>query len=261
MRLRITRSVAPNLLTLANLFCGFSAIVSASENQIFQACMFILLGAFFDMFDGLVARMINAASEMGVELDSLSDAVSFGVAPSFILYQSYFKDTGELGIFFASLPALAGVLRLARFNVQLSSLEDKKYFTGLPIPSSAMTIVAYLMFYADKDILSESLETASMYFLVIAVPLLMVSNIKYPNMPRPSKATIKDKPFLILLLVALIILFAYFGGLVFFPFMIFYITFNAFRHLIFWLRKIRQPEDDIDDGGLDTDKTSPPFNF
>ena len=98
MKPRITRSIVPNLLTLANLFAGFLSIVYSSQGNYSSAAIFIFAAAVFDMLDGFMARLINAASEFGVELDSLCDAVSFGIAPSFLLYQIYFHELGELGI-------------------------------------------------------------------------------------------------------------------------------------------------------------------
>ena len=123
---RRVRSIAPNLLTLANLFSGFTAIIYTTQGDFYSAALFIFLGAIFDMLDGIAARIMQTSSEFGVELDSLCDAITFGMAPSFLLYFSYFNTYGETGILFSSLPAIAGVVRLARFNSQLTSLEDKK---------------------------------------------------------------------------------------------------------------------------------------
>jgi CDP-diacylglycerol--serine O-phosphatidyltransferase len=135
------------LFTLANAFMGFTAIVHISQNRFWLGALFILAAGVFDMLDGLVARLTKSASEFGAMLDSMCDAVSFGVAPSFLLYVVHFSSMSEPGILIASLPALAGVIRLARFNVQMNGFEDKYYFTGMPIPGGAITIVSYVVFY------------------------------------------------------------------------------------------------------------------
>jgi len=127
-KIKVTKSLVPNLLTLVNLFSGFAAIVYFAGGDFKRGALFILIAAIFDMLDGLVARLINAASEFGAELDSLCDVVSFGVAPSFMLYKMFFYQFSEFGILIAALPVLAGATRLARFNIQLRNLEDKIYF-------------------------------------------------------------------------------------------------------------------------------------
>ena len=124
--MRISRSIVPNLFTLANLFCGFSAIIAISDSKFYDAGLFILFAGIFDALDGFVARLTRSASPLGVQLDSLCDATSFGVAPSFLLYDVCLQHSHPFGILLASVPALAGVFRLARFNVEITSLEDKK---------------------------------------------------------------------------------------------------------------------------------------
>jgi CDP-diacylglycerol--serine O-phosphatidyltransferase len=153
--MRVTRSVIPNLFTLANLFCGFAAIVACFEGHLDRAALLIITAGVFDMLDGVVARITRSTSEFGVELDSLCDAVSFGVAPSAMLYQAMFHDWHQWGLLLASLPALAGVLRLARFNIQLTSMEDKLYFRGMPIPAGAFMIVSYLALWLPSESIPE----------------------------------------------------------------------------------------------------------
>src|SRR5436305_1351453 len=112
-----------------NLFCGFFAIVKATEGSYQTAAWLIVLAGTFDALDGAMARITNSSSEFGVELDSLADVVSFGTAPAFILYSAYFHNLETIGVMLAALPALCGALRLARFNVQLVGF-DKDYFRG-----------------------------------------------------------------------------------------------------------------------------------
>ena len=149
MRLRITRSVIPNLFTATNMFCGFLSIITASNGNYNYAAWLIIVAAIFDALDGLVARLTNSSSELGVELDSLSDIVSFGAAPSFLIYATYLNKFDNVGIILSSLLLIAGGFRLARFNVQLVGFE-KSFFLGLPIPTAALTITSFVLaFYND----------------------------------------------------------------------------------------------------------------
>lgn len=236
---RVTRSFVPNLLTTANLFCGFASIVYASmpEPQFERAAFFILLGAIFDMMDGLTARMIKASSEFGGELDSLCDVVTFGIAPSYLLYKVHLFQFNELGIFISALPAIMGALRLARFNVQLSSFEDKKYFNGFPIPSSALTICSYLIFFQLDPNFNETYKNFLIFFVTISTSIVMISTIKYRNIPRPSLKNIKEKPVLNIGFLLAIIAIILSKGYLLFPFMMFYLVVSAIIHIIKWIRK------------------------
>lgn len=247
-KLRITKSLVPNLLTLVNLFAGFSAIVYISKGDIEKGALFILIAAIFDMLDGVMARLINATSEFGAELDSLCDVVSFGVAPSFMLYQVFFYDYSEIGILFAALPALAGASRLARFNIQLIDLvEDKLYFKGLPIPSAALTIVSYIIFILPNNYLATDLETVTTFSLVLLVSYAMISEIKFDNIPRPNKKAFLNKPLVSVIFAIGLIASIISKGVFVFPFMIFYIVVSAIRHFIRFLKVEIEPEEEIDD--------------
>ncbi|MFP4527204.1 MAG: CDP-diacylglycerol--serine O-phosphatidyltransferase [Candidatus Kapaibacterium sp.] len=247
MKRRITRSIVPNLFTLVNLFAGFTAIVHIANGDFMKATIFIIIGAVFDMLDGVMARLINSTSEFGVELDSLCDAVSFGVAPAFMLYQAHFYQYGESGILFASLPALAGVSRLARFNVELETFDDKMYFKGLPIPSGALIIISFIMFYDKGGLLPQGYEPHIFFAVSILTSLAMISRIRFDNLPRPTKKSFKQRPVVfVLFLVGLVASIATKGKFIF-PFLLFYLVGSSVRHFIDWLRIRRQPEDDIDD--------------
>ncbi|MCX6147975.1 MAG: CDP-diacylglycerol--serine O-phosphatidyltransferase [Candidatus Kapabacteria bacterium] len=244
MNLRLTKSIVPNLLTLANLYCGFLSIVFASNGDFEKSALAILLGAFFDMFDGIVARLIGAASELGVQLDSLCDAITFGLAPSYMLYKMYFYQFGSFGLFCSALPAIAGVVRLARFNVQLTSLEDKKFFTGLPIPSAALSIVSYLIFFLGNKTSNILDFTYFPFFVSFVISGVMVSRIKYPNLPRPSKSGIKESPVSFIFLIIIIIATIFTNGIVVFPAMVLYIVAFSLVHFYNWIREYIDPEDD-----------------
>ncbi|MBL7999440.1 MAG: CDP-diacylglycerol--serine O-phosphatidyltransferase, partial [Candidatus Kapabacteria bacterium] len=183
MPIRITRSIIPNLFTLANLYCGFSAIIMFTGHDFVTGAFYIFFAGVFDSLDGYMARLTNSASELGVELDSLCDAVSFGVAPSFLLYQLHYSQYPQYGMLVASLPAMAGVYRLARFNTQLTSLEDKSYFSGMPIPSGALTIVTFAVYFVLPGNIPNAYLHSIVTFVTVVTSLAMISTIKYDNLP------------------------------------------------------------------------------
>ncbi len=245
--MRITRSIIPSLFTLANLFCGFTAIVNIAEGEFFRAAMFILAGGFFDTFDGIMARLTKSSSEFGVELDSLCDAVSFGVAPAFMLYKAYFFQYGEIGILYASFPALAGIARLARFNVQVTGFDDKNYFMGMPIPSSAVTIISFVIFYLVPGIIPERFLEFSVFSVTLLTSFAMISNIRFDNMPRPTKRSITQRPVFSVLFLIAILGSIFSAGKFIFPFMISYILASSVRHFILWVKEKPAAADDIDE--------------
>ena len=227
----ITRSVVPNLLTLGNIFSGFIAIIHISNGDFKLGALYIVMAAVFDLLDGIVARLLNATSEIGAELDSLCDAVSFGVAPSFLLYKAYFEQFGEIGILFSSLPALAGVLRLARFNVQLTSFEDKLFFRGLPIPGGALTIISFVMFYLNAGYFEGTVTKYLVFSVPFFVSLVMVSNIKFDNFPRPTVKNFKANPFMFIGVILAVIAGFLTNGKSIFPTMILYILIATVRYI------------------------------
>lgn len=249
--MRVTRSVIPNLFTLANLFCGFAAIVAAFENHLSQATLLVIMAGIFDMLDGVVARITHSTSEFGVELDSLCDAVSFGVAPSVILYVAFFNQWHQWGLLLASLPALAGVLRLARFNVQLTSMEDKLYFRGMPIPAGAFTIVSYVYLWHSADILPASWKPGMIVFVTVMTAAAMVSTVKYDNLPRPSLRGIRQRPIVFSVFFVGLVATIATGGKALFPFMVVYLVGGAIRHLAVFLRDRSDSDDSVEEADPD----------
>ncbi|WP_337864968.1 CDP-diacylglycerol--serine O-phosphatidyltransferase [Ignavibacterium sp.] len=205
-RLKITPSVIPNLFTALNMFSGFLSIIYTSQNNYIYAGWLIIVAAIFDTLDGLMARLTKSSSELGVELDSLSDVVSFGVAPSFLVYQFYFYQYDTVGIIISSLPLIAGGFRLARFNVQLVGF-DKKHFTGLPIPSAALTLATFILSFGSNNY--TYLHDKILLPMVLILSFIMVSKIRYETLPKFSSQNIKEKPlqfiFIFIALIAIII--------------------------------------------------------
>lgn len=227
-RPRLTPSIIPNLFTAINMFCGFLSILSASEGNFNYAAWLIFIAALFDALDGMVARLTNSSSELGVELDSLSDIVSFGAAPSFLLYKTYFYSMDVWGILFSAVPLIAGGFRLARFNIQLVGF-SKSFFLGLPIPSSALTIASFVLAFYNDGFPKPISDFITPMILVLS--FLMVSNIRYETLPKISLKSIKEKPFhfIFLIIAILLVVFMYTKGM--FLVFVFMIVIGIFRHL------------------------------
>lgn len=170
----------PNILTTFSMFSGFYSIVATFQGKFLHAAVAILVSAFFDLADGKVARLTHTTSRFGVEYDSLSDLVAFGVAPAVFIYRWALIPWGKLGWLAAFLLMACGALRLARFNVQFDSVEHK-HFSGLPIPGAASMIASTFLFMNFMGI--DVGDTKKFVFLAMAyiLALLMVSAIRYPS--------------------------------------------------------------------------------
>ncbi len=229
----------PSLFTVLNLFCGFLSVINATSGDLNHAGLFIIYAALFDAFDGVVARLTGTSSKFGVELDSLADVVSFGFAPSVLLYQFYFNHLGGIGIALASLPVIFSALRLARFNAQLIGF-DKNYFIGVPVPVSAITIASFFLFHFNKNF-SPGLSTAFVYILTFLLPVLMVAKFKYDITPKFSKREFITHPVKTTLVVLIIIMILATRGEVLFAFCIFYLISGIYRWIVNITRKMLRP--------------------
>jgi CDP-diacylglycerol---serine O-phosphatidyltransferase len=192
--MKITRTVVPSIFTALNIFCGFLSIIFASQGQFTIAAWIIIAAALFDSLDGIMARMTRSSSQFGVELDSLADVVSFGAAPSFMVYQVFLRTIEPWGILIAALPVVLGAIRLARFNVQLIGF-DKDYFNGLPIPMQAITVCAFILQFGEENIGLNGLAGAELAALVVVLSFLMVSHVKYDTMTKISKIQMRLHPW------------------------------------------------------------------
>ncbi len=200
---RLPPAAVPSFFTLMNLFSGFIAITQIAEGRFEQACWLIVLAGFFDLLDGMMARLTNSQSLFGVELDSLADVVSFGVAPSFLLYTFALHAFGLFGVIVSSLPAICGAVRLARFNVNFEG-EKKSYFTGLPIPMQAACVVALVLnvMYLQSTF---DFTFTRLTWLIPAVVLLsglMVSVVPFDAGPKPTASYVRAHPRKFLLYLA-----------------------------------------------------------
>ncbi len=191
----------PNLFTTGAMFAGFYAITSAINGRFETAAISILVAMVLDGLDGRVARMTNTQTEFGVQYDSLSDMVSFGVAPALVMYLWAFESLGKLGLFAAFVHTAGGALRLARFNTQVE-VADKRYFQGLPSPAAAAILAGGLWISLEYDYDVESIKYLVL-ILTISTGLLMVSNFRYSSF---KEIDFKDKvPFVVAISVMLTI--------------------------------------------------------
>jgi CDP-diacylglycerol--serine O-phosphatidyltransferase len=178
-------ALLPNLLTTANLFCGFFSIVQTLNGKFIFAVWLIILASLFDFLDGRVARMTGTQSDFGVEYDSLSDLTTFCMAPGLLIYKWGLMSFGKFGIAAAFLYFCCGALRLARFNVQAGGVE-KNDFQGLPTPAAAGTMVSYVLFHTFF-FSSPKNYNVFLLTLIVCVALLMVSDIRYRSMKKVNK--------------------------------------------------------------------------
>lgn len=167
----------PNLLTTAALFAGFYAIVAAMKGLFEYAAIAIFIAMIMDTLDGRVARLTKTQSAFGAQYDSLSDMVSFGIAPALVSYNWGLSELGKPGWLAAFIFAATGALRLARFNVQ-TSIVDKRYFVGLPIPAAAAVVAGMVWLGTELDISGKNLSLL-VALIVSTLGILMVSYFKY----------------------------------------------------------------------------------
>ncbi len=243
--MRITRAVVPSLFTVLNMFSGFMSIIHASRGEYLPASWFILLAAGFDAFDGIMARITKSSSAFGVQIDSLSDVVSFGAAPSFLVYQLHLQALGGLGVFLSSLPMVFGGLRLARFNVQLVGFE-KDHFVGLPIPVSALTIAAFVMNFARPGTGLSPEAGAFLPWMVVGLGLLMVSKIKYDTLPRISRRAIRREPWKFVFALLAVVVIVLTSGSALFPLFLLFIGVGILRTVIDWLRHFGRRQEPLE---------------
>ncbi len=200
----------PNFITIMNVFCGFWAIIYIVSDNFVSAAWLIILAGIFDLLDGKVARLVGATSAYGIELDSMADLISFGLAPAVLFFSQYSFFTGNNKIWIiAFFYLLMGITRLVRFNVvsfKKKNLQIKEDFIGLPIPGAAFAVSSYIIFVNDYY---GSFNHPNIYLVVtLVVAVLMVMPVRYKSFPKISlnkKNEIIN--FLILILSFVLIIF------------------------------------------------------
>ena len=197
----------PNLLTTGAMFCGFYAIVAGMHAKFEVAAVAVFIAMILDGLDGRVARMTNTQSEFGAEYDSLSDLISFGLAPALVMYQwslvhmqSMGAAWGKAGWMAAFIYVACAALRLARFNTQIGTV-DKRYFVGLPSPASAGIMVGMVWVINDLGIQGSAAQVPA-FLMTMFAGLLMVSNVSFYSF---KDLDFKNKvPFLAILVIVLV---------------------------------------------------------
>ena len=237
--------VLPNLFTVSSIFCGvYSITICAGETSgdaFYRAAIAIFFGNFFDAFDGRVARMTRTQSEFGVELDSLADVITFGVAPAILVYKWALSGLGTAGIAICAIYAACGAIRLARFNV-LAHADDtggaSRYFVGLPIPLAAGMLVSLVIALQRlHGPVADSVGVAPIAVLVLALSGLMVSNIRYRTFKEARLS-----PSTLLAFLAVILVFVFFAvrgrvSQVFLVYFSFYIVLGLAEEVLFGRRR------------------------
>ncbi len=194
----------PNLFTTGALFAGFYAIVAGMNHHFEAAAVAIYVAMVLDGMDGRIARMTNTQSEFGTQYDSLSDMVSFGLAPALVVYTWSLSDIGKVGWLAAFVYAAAAALRLARFNTQVGSA-DRRYFQGLPSPAAAGLIASLVWLGERYDFDLFFVTQGFTLILTVAAGVLMVSNVRYHSF---KTLDLRGKvPFMTVLVIVLVFVF------------------------------------------------------
>jgi len=228
--------ILPNLFTAGSLFAGFYCMVSSLSGDYRTAALWILASSIFDGLDGKVARLTGTASKFGVEFDSLADVVSFGAAPGLLMYAWALKPFGRLGWLAAFLFVACAALRLARFNVQVETVESKR-FVGLPTPAAASMVSATVLIFFHMG-WPVAMGRLAILVLIYFVALLMVSNVRYYSFKDPS--LIKRQPFAFLVLaIILLIIIAAQPQIMLFTIFICYILSGPVGFIMTWPRRRR----------------------
>lgn len=197
---KIRRSVylLPSAFTVGNLFAGFFSIIATLNGNYGHAAIAIGVAVVLDGIDGRVARMANASSDFGLQLDSLADVISFGVAPAVLIYAWGLADLGNFARMSAFVFLVCGTMRLARFN---ANVQDLKHFAGLPIPAGAGVIAA--MVHLFQTPMDATLFKIAMVVVTYLVAFLMISTLRYPSLKQLNLS--RGKSHLNILILAIIV--------------------------------------------------------
>lgn len=202
----------PNVFTALNMACGFTAIMLSIKGNIYMACMVLFLGAVFDSVDGRLARMLGATSAFGEQFDSMSDLVSFGVAPALVFYNHFLLHHGRIGMIVAFLYVLCGALRLARFNANIDRVSSD-YFQGIPIPGAALATMGLVLLSLEvsipTDLFSSRLAYLIPLFYLFFYSVLMISNFPFPSFKNSPWVKGHKKQVLVIIFLLLAGMFIY----------------------------------------------------
>lgn len=271
-RRRMPINVLASVITAIGLYSGIASILAAIEGNYRSAALWILAAVVCDTLDGTVARLTKSVSDFGKEFDSLSDIVSFGVAPAILIYIAYLQDgpsgaqpfTSPMGGMVATFFVICGALRLARFNVFQAERQD--IFFGLPIPAAGGSIAAFTLFWEYFEE-SWTIQVQEAFWILgpytVALSLLMVSNVRYPKKTMklfiltPKKAF----PFLVLCVVGIASFHyarVYSPTIVLLPLSLVYVGFGVVNAVISWSKRralgLRETEHGKDEASASSQK-------
>lgn len=230
--------ILPSLFTCGNATFGFLSIFSSIGGHFITAAWFLVGALACDIVDGRIARMTNTTSEFGMQLDSLSDLISFGAAPAVMMYMLVLNTMGKIGMAIAVLYVLCCALRLARFNVLAHSGEIHKHFVGLPTPASAGLILSFVLSYQllipeeytlNFNTIPVLMELMPVFFkampiVIVVLSFLMVSNIPYMSFKKLKLSKIRTIELFALLIVLIILIVVYPQNVVFIIFSIYVLS-------------------------------------
>jgi CDP-diacylglycerol---serine O-phosphatidyltransferase len=189
----------PNSFTAFNMACGFMSIIYSTRGNFKLASLALIIGAIFDSVDGRVARFFDVESSFGEQFDSLSDVISFGLAPAILLYHRFFMTHGRAGLFVSFIYLLCGALRLARFNANIDKVKSD-YFQGLPIPGAAWGIIGLVLLSLEFEIPENFWPFIFIYVLFYAA--LMISTIPFCSFKNsPWVKTYRKLIFLLMIVI------------------------------------------------------------
>jgi len=220
-KIKKTAVILPSAFTLANMAFGFFSILSTSNKEYILSCYFLIGSYIMDMLDGRIARLIHAESDFGIEFDSFSDWISFGIAPAYLMYHFALKDYGFWAYPVSLLYVLCGALRLVRFNIKsLSGESSKSHFQGLPIPGAAGIIISFVLSYSifESEVTNRSISLISKQmpfiygifpFIMIAISFLMISSIPYAAFKQKGVFRINSASGIIVIVSVISLIIAY----------------------------------------------------
>lgn len=244
----------PTLFTLGNISAGVFSIINSINQRYVEAAIAILAGLVFDILDGRVARLTKSVSKFGLELDSLADLTTFGIAPAIMMYLLVLNHYGDLGGVIAFFFIIAAAVRLARFNVKADEGAPSEYFTGLPVPGAAGILAAFVlsynMFIQEITVRTIPLIIKNMPIMYKFIPVgmlilayLMVSNIRYTSFKKMKLGKAKPMRYLIFLIVFGMLLWLYPENMILIIFVTYILSglFDVFARINNWhkLKELR----------------------
>lgn len=269
----------PSLLTLGNLAAGIASILLSADGRFTGAAWAIIIGIIMDMMDGRVARWAGATSQFGLELDSLCDAVTFGIAPGILMYGVALSAHGRPGYAIVIFFGMAAVLRLARFNLKAQSGEPSTHFVGLPVPGAAGILASFVLSYelwGDEALTVKTIplvmQRMPLFFklapaIMLLLAILMVSPVHYGSFKQLKLGRPKSIQLLIVVAAMFLLIFTYPQNMIFLVFFLYVLSgliglawrfYHAQRAKVLG-RKFRRRSTDLQDENLHSTET-PPWN-